>query len=219
MHSIQTRKPAGKKRLIIAGGAVLAAGALATAAAFTDIANLNLGGGTEDSGIGGNNRFNIQVVGTDTAGDPVPGTWQEADTAEGVDIRVPGADVLYPGAAPVTVDIPFKNDSPVLSAAIDLDIVSSTPAGVTRSAEEQAADALIAAGLRYTVAVDNDVLASGVPYSDIDDLDLGTYEAGSGGELTLTIELPGQGSPAADNALQGGIFWAQAHFDAASVTP
>ncbi len=68
-----TQLSRGKKRAVLAVGTLLAAGALTTAAAFTDFANLNLGNGTNDSGVGGNNRFNIQVVGTDANGNPVPG--------------------------------------------------------------------------------------------------------------------------------------------------
>lgn len=201
--------PRGKKRLVIAAGSLLAVGGLITAAAFTDFANLNLGNGTDDSGIGGNNRFNIQVVGTDADGNPVAGTWQEADTAEGVNINVPGADLITPGDT-VTVDIPFRNESPALSA--DIAFSFQDRAGYT-------SDPAIAAALRYTVLLDGAAIVSDVDQTAVEDLDLGTYVTGEDATLSLSISLPDQGSEAANNALQGQISYVQAHFDATSVQP
>ncbi|MDQ1129968.1 hypothetical protein [Microbacterium sp. SORGH_AS_0888] len=199
----------GTKRLIIAGGSLLAVAGLVTAAAFTDFANLNLGDGTDDSGVGGNNRFNIQVVGTDANGVPVPGEWQEADTAAGVNIAVPGADLITPGDT-VSVDIPFRNESPVLSADISFSL-QDRPGYVS--------DAAIAAALRYTIQLDGTDIVTNVAQSAVDDLDLGTYLTGTQGTLTVEISLPDQGSAAANNALQGEVSYVQAHFDATSVQP
>lgn len=204
-----TQLSRGKKRAVLAVGTLLAAGALTTAAAFTDFANLNLGNGTNDSGVGGNNRFNIQVVGTDANGNPVPGTWQEANTAEGVNINVPGADLLTPGDT-VSVDIPFPNESPALSA--DMAFSLQDRPGRTSGAE-------IATALRYTVSLNGTALVTNVTQAAVDNLDLGVYATGATGTLHVSISLPDQGSEAANNALQGQVSYVQAHFDGTSVKP
>lgn len=199
----------GLTRLIAAAGALAAVVALATAAAFTDFANLNLGNGTDDSGIGGNNRFNIQVVGTDVDGNPVVGTWQEANTEAGVNINVPGAALITPGDT-VSVEIPFRNESPVLSADIAFSLQDRP--GYT-------SDPDIAAALRYTIALDGTDLVTAVNQAAVADLDLGVWATGESGVLTVTITLPDQGGEAANNALQGQTSYVQAHFDASSVAP
>ncbi|MBP6685530.1 MAG: hypothetical protein KA158_08915 [Leucobacter sp.] len=207
--SSQVPKARGKKRLMIAGGATLAIGALITAAAFTDFANLNLGNGTKDSGIGGNNEFNIEVVGTDSSGNPVPGTWQDANTIEGVDINVPGADSITPGET-VSVDIPFRNASPKLTADIQFDL---------QDRPGKTSDPAIAAALRYTVELNGTSLVSAATQATVKDLDLGKYVTGEEGMLRLVIALPDQGSETANNALQKQVSYVQAHFEASSVKP
>jgi len=206
---VSTTPPNGRKRMYLAAGSVAGIAALVTAAAFTDFANLNLGNGTDDSGVGGNNRFNIQVVGTDAAGNPVAGTWQEAATAEGVNINVPGADLITPGDT-VSVSIPFRNESPVLTADIAFSLQDRP--GFT-------SDATIADALRYTVSLDGAPLVTDATQAAVADLDLGDYPTGDSGELTISITLPDQGSGDANNALQGQVSYVQAHFDAVSVQP
>jgi len=199
----------GRKRAFLTGGALLGVTALLTAAAFTDFANLNIGNGTDDSGLGGNNRFNIQVVGTDAAGLPVPGTWQEANTAAGVNIKVPGADLITPGDT-VSVEIPFRNESPALSAAINFSLKDR--AGKTSSPA-------LAAALRYTVTLDGVAIATNVTQAAVSALNLGTFVHGDEAILGVSISLPDQGSAEANNALQGQVSYVQAHFDATSVNP
>lgn len=204
-----TKTSSGRKRALLTGGALLGVTALLTAAAFTDFANLNIGSGTDDSGIGGNNRFNIQVVGTDTAGLPLPGTWQEANTAGGVNIKVPGADLITPGDT-VSVNIPFRNESPAFSANITFSLKDR--AGYTSSPA-------LASALRYTVTLDGVAIVSNVTQTAVNALNLGTFVAGKTGVLGVSITLPDQGSAAANNAMQGQISYVQAHFDATSVKP
>lgn len=202
-------KKTGRKRIYVAGGALLAVAALATTAAFNDFANLNIGNGTDDSGIGGNNRFNIQVVATDAVGAPIAGQWQEADTADGVNIAVPGADTLTPGDT-ISVDIPFRNESPKLSAEIDLSL--NDRAG-------KASDPEMANALRYSVVVDGVSLLNNGTQAQFNALDAGTFAAGTESSVRLSISLPDQGSPAANNALSEKVSFAQLHFNADSVTP
>ncbi len=210
MNTTQKTQASGRKRIILAGGTALVAAGLVTAAAFTDIANLNLGNGADDGSFGGGDtRFNIQVVGTDAAGVPVPGTWQEADTEAGVNIAVPGADLLTPGDS-ISVDVPFRNESPELSAGIAFSLQERP--GATSSPA-------FAAALRYTVALDGVALVTAVDQAAVADLDLGEYATGEDGVLSLTIALPDQGSAAANNALQQQSAAVQAHFDAVSVQP
>lgn len=206
---LTTTKSSGRKRTLLTGGALLGVTALLTAAAFTDFANLNLGNGTNDSGVGGNNRFNIQVVGTDAAGLPLPGTWQEANTAAGVNIKVPGADLITPGDT-VSVEIPFRNESPALSAAINFSLQDR--AGFTSSPE-------LVSALRYTITLDGVAIVTNVPQSAVSALNLGTLVAGDDAVLGVSINLPDQGSATANNALQGKVSYVQAHFDASSVKP
>lgn len=204
-----TRATQGKKRAWLAAGSLLSIAALATAAAFTDFANLNLGTGEDGSGIGGNNAFNIQVVGTDENGNPVAGTWQEADSAEGVDIAIPGADTLTPGDA-VSVEIPFRNQSPVLTADMSFSL-QDTP-GKTSDTE-------IASKLRYTVTLNGEELIADAPQTSVANLDLGEYAKEESGRLGITVQLPDQGTEEANNALQEKVSYVQAHFDAVSVHP
>ncbi|UCR88538.1 hypothetical protein [Mycetocola spongiae] len=202
-------KKTGRKRIYVAGGALLAVAALATTAAFNDFANLNIGNGTDDSGIGGNNRFNIQVVATDAAGAPILGQWQEADTADGVNIAVPGADTLTPGDT-ISVDIPFRNESPKLSADIDLSL--NDRAG-------KVSDPEMVAALRYSVVVNGVSLLSNGTQAQFNAIDAGTFTAGTESSVRLSISLPDQGSEAANNALSEKVSFAQLHFNADSVTP
>jgi len=200
----------GRKRVIVAGGALLAAAGLVTAAAFTDFANLNLGNGTDDSGVGGNNRFNIQVVNTDASGNPIPGEWQEANTEAGVNINVPGSELITPGDT-ISVDIPFRNESPALNAKISFSLQDR--AGKT-------SDPAIAAALRYTVKLGSDpAIVTNVTQAAVNALDLGLYTPGEEQTLTISISLPDQGSAAANNALQGEVSYVQAHFGAVSAQP
>lgn len=209
MTTQNTQSQRDRKRIVIAGGSLLAIALLATAAAFTDFANLNLGDGSDGSGIGVNSQFNIQVVGTDENGVPVPGTWQEANTNRGVNIAVPGADVITPGDT-VSVSIPFRNESPLLSAEIDFSL---------QDRPSFASDAEMRDLLRYTVSVDGEMLAAEQTQDELAELALGTYLAGTSGSLTLSISLPEQDTPEENNALQNKSAFVQAHFGASSKQP
>lgn len=206
--TVETKKHSSK-RLMVAGGSLLAIAGLITAASFTDFANLNLGNGTDDSGIGGANRFNIQVVDTDADGNPVLGTWQEADTAEGVNINIPNADAIAPGDS-VSVVIPFRNESPMLSA----DISFSLQDRPGHTSDPEIADALL-----YTITLDGVTVRDQVTQDGVSDVDLGRYLTDENGELGIKVTLPSTGNEAGDNAFQGQVSYVQAHFDAISVQP
>lgn len=104
-----------RKRLLIAGGSVLLVAGLMTAAAFTDYANINLGASANGSGaggIGGTDSPALLVARTDAEGVPVTPTldtdWVSANSEEGINYVIPGADSMNPGDAP-SVTIPIMN--------------------------------------------------------------------------------------------------------------
>ncbi|MFC6356465.1 hypothetical protein [Luethyella okanaganae] len=108
-------KRTGTKRILLASGALLGIGALFTAAAYNDTANLNLGSGTSSSGIGYPNRFDIGIVLPDN-------TVEQADTASGFDWTIAGSDQLVPGSS-ITTTIPVFNNTPDLRAAVDFKVL------------------------------------------------------------------------------------------------
>ncbi len=193
----------------VAAATVVAGLALGTAASFTDFANLNFGPGR--AAIGGENYFNIKVIGTDRySGRPKPGTWQDADTAEGVDLLVPGAEALVPGGSAST-SIPFKNFSTRLIADINFTV---------REAPGKTSDPLMAEALRYTVSLgDGRVLARNVRQEALRAINIGQYAAGEEGALEIVVTLPDQGSAEANNELQGKLAYPQVHFAAVSQSP
>lgn len=216
-----------RTRLVLSIGAVAGVGALVTAASFTDFANLNLGNGTDGSGIGAG-TFNIQVVGTDAAGAPVAGTWQEADLPEGVDIAIPGADTITPGDT-IEVTLPYRNASASLGADIDL-WLNEVP-GQTSSPAYLAA-------LRFTV-LDGDgaVLVSDLTFDQLnagsaaekisltDALADGALAAGDEDAITVEVSLvdydadnaTGDADGMTNDVLNGGLAYVQLHWDAVSV--
>ncbi|QZN85608.1 hypothetical protein [Cellulomonas sp. C5510] len=215
-----------RTRLVLSIGAVAGVGALVTAATFTDFANLNLGDGTDGGGIG-SGRFNIQVVGTDGAGMPVPGTWQEANLPEGVDIAVPGAGSITPGGT-IEVDLPYRNASTSLGADIDL-WLKEVPGRTSTPAYLDA--------LRFTI-----LDGAGVPLvSDVtfDELDASSAaekisltdaltgsELAAGAEDSITVQVSladydadnssGDADGLTNDVLNGGVAYVQLHWDAVS---
>ncbi|WP_157993015.1 hypothetical protein [Leucobacter luti] len=108
---MKKKKMSGKARAALAVGSLLGVAALATTAAFTDFANINLGSGGE--GIGSSSKFDIAVVDTDD-------TVLQADTEAGVDWVIPGADSFVPGRT-LTTTIPVFNNSKTITG--DLSVV------------------------------------------------------------------------------------------------
>jgi hypothetical protein len=106
-------KASGRKRVFLAGGTLLGIGALITAAAFTDFANLNLGG---DGTIGSESPFDIAVVQKDN-------TVVQADTDAGVDWAIADSDSFVPGKTLETT-IPVFNNSKTISG--DLEVAVQT---------------------------------------------------------------------------------------------
>ncbi|MFK3668796.1 hypothetical protein ACI2IX_01395 [Leifsonia aquatica] len=204
---MQTSKHKGRRRAIIAGGALLGVAALTTAAGLTDSAYLNLGGaGGAGGGFATESNFNIVVV--DTNADHTPkfttfaaanaaNGWQEASDPAGVPIAIVGSDRLIPGDAAKSVDIPFKNDDDSVAAYFDLSLVDRAASG---------ADTTLRDKLRFTVSLNGSVMSglSNVSYTAVSSKSLGAIiNPGTGGVIRIAVTLPDQGTEAANNALAG----------------
>ncbi|VTR76313.1 hypothetical protein [Cellulomonas hominis] len=207
-----------RRKAFVAWGALAGVAALATAAAFTDIARLNIGA----NGIGGaESSYNIQVGATDAAGEFVPG-WQEADAPAGVPIALSGADAVFPGSDPVSVTIPVRNDSATFDSSLRLSLEQlADDAGNGR-----VTDADYLASLRFDVAMPATaldaapVLTQDLTFAEVAALELNTLGADEESTVTLSVRLLTQEQSEAsydDNSLSGKGAFLQARLDGSSV--
>lgn len=206
----------GKKRALLAGGTLLAVISLATVAAFTDFANLNLGNGTEGSGIGNPDKFDIAVV--------LPtNVIEQADTAAGYDWEVAGADKLTPGGS-VTTTIPVFNNTPSYGGKTDFAIELLNGDGSIGSAPN------IVQFLRFTAKVDGATVFTDVTWDQAQGT-LGvlaarggaalatgaTYSVGDAGSAkTIELTIKYLDDPATVN-FNGGLAALRLHLGAESV--
>lgn len=205
-----------RRRGLLAWGALVGVGALATTAAFTDVARLNIGA----DGIGGaDSTYNLQVGATDEAGAFVVGEWQEADTPAGVTIALPGAEGVFPGSSPVSVTIPVRNDSSTFDSSLGLTLLD-------RGEGTSATDASYLSSLRFTVAMpsttleQSPLLESDLTFSEVQALELHPLTAGEKSTVTLSVRLLAQAesdSEVEDNALAGKGASLQAVLDGSSI--
>lgn len=194
-HSAQIpaapERKTGRRRAYLMAGTALAIGALLTAAAFTDRANINLGSG---SGIGvGDWDFALQVADVDELGAPIDGKWVSASSADGVTYAIPGASSLIPGTSGA-VTVPIRNISEasdaILSVGVELHGVD-------------ASDAALVEQLRFTaVLTDSDgaehTLLSNASLNQVTASPV-LLSANSAGRITVTVDL----LPTADTSVQG----------------
>lgn len=217
MTATEPEKKKGRKRAIIAFGSLLGIAALATSAAFTDFANLNLG----SNGIG-TDSYNIQVVGTDpVTGEIAQGTWQEADTTEGAPIAIVGAETMFPGSAPITVDIPVRNTSANIASSLGLGLVKIPDAG------QNVTDPNYLSSLRFDIeqpATSRNAVAftaTDKTFAELASLALNELDGLEESNVTITIRLLDQATSGAayeDNALNGKKAFIQAQFTGSSVS-
>jgi hypothetical protein len=211
----QRREKSRRTRAVIGLGAVVAIAAGVTAAAFTDFANLNLGA----NGIGAD-QYNIQVVDTDpVTGAQIPGSWQEADTAAGAPIELVGANTLFPGSTPISVDIPVRNASATLNSTLSLGLVQlpdNAPA-IT--------DPDYLSSLRFTITQPatslgaTPISATDQTFAQLSTLALNGLAAGEESSVTIEVRLLTQaesGSSFTDNDLNGAKAYLQAQFNGTS---
>lgn len=212
--SSQTLDRTRRRKAFLAWGALAGAGALITAAAFTDQAFLNIG----SNGIGGSDStYNLQVGATDEAGDFIPGQWQEAGDPAGVPINLPGADALFPGSDAVSVAIPVRNDSARFGSTLAVSLEQL--AGRT-------SDADYLASLRFSVTQPATSLSatpvreSDLTFAEVQAVELNRLAADETSEVTLAVRLAPRsetGAEVDDNDLAGKGAYVQAVLDGSSV--
>ncbi|GAA1439737.1 hypothetical protein [Leifsonia poae] len=209
-HTATTTK-SGRKRLIIGACSVLAVGGLLTAAAFTDVANINLGAGSDGIIGGEDSTFALLVADADADGNPITpvddSDWVSANTAAGITYNLAGAELLVPGDS-VSVDIPVKNDSVNFDALLGASIVNMDPTG----------DSTLIDALRFTVTftdedgVQSTVISDAALAAATAALGTATLSPGADGEFGVTVSLPST----AGNEMQGKTAEIRAVIDAQS---
>lgn len=207
-----------RRKALVAWGALAGVAALLTTAAFTDVARLNLGSG----GIGGSDStYNIQVGATDADGEFVAG-WQEADAAAGVPIAISGAESVFPGSAPISVEIPVRNDSTAFASSLSLtlsQLADDVDAG-------RVTDADYLSSLRFDVAMPATardaapVAETGLTFAEASAVALNELAADEESTVTLSITLLSRtesGAAFDDNTLAGKGAFLQATLDGTSI--
>lgn len=223
MVDTTSTKKSGRKRAIITGGVLLGAGALITAAAFTDFALLDING---EGGFGGSeNAYNITVS---TGQEPKVAevtNWVEANPdAESV-APIDGADSLFPGGDPLYVNLPVMNASQTMKSTLDITLELTT--AVDADPAQQLKNEAYAGLMRFQVAQVDD--ATGVPGSwvTVSDLSFGPngktatvnladLDASAGSIVVLRVALDEGANQGETNAANGGTAAVQARFDGAS---
>jgi len=116
-----TLRGSGRKRLALASGAlVLAIGAGATAAAFTDVARLNLGTGAPGSGIGNPQRFDIAVKDS-------TGILRDAETPQAAVVLPLSAGTAFSETTPVQFDVTVANRQPGITGDLAVSLYDPDP--------------------------------------------------------------------------------------------
>lgn len=127
----------GRVRIILAAGLLIAGTATVTAAAYTDVALVNLGTGAPGSGVGNPHRFDIAVA--DAAGQ-----WQDAPDAASAVVLQPVSGTSFSESSPVVFRATFLNRDPGVAGDLTVRLWDPDPTG--------AGD--LFAMLRYTVTLD-----------------------------------------------------------------
>lgn len=204
-----------RRKGLIAWGALAGVAALVTTAAFTDVAHLTLGAG----GIGGSDStYNIQVGATNAAGE-FTADWQEADAPAGVPIALAGARSIFPGAGPVKVRIPVRNDSGTHHSSLALTLAENTAGG-------RVTDPDYLSSLRFNVTMTHTSLsptmisAQNLTMAEVQALKLNQLAAGEASAVTLYVRLLTQSDSGAtfdDNSLSGKGAYLNARLDGSSI--
>lgn len=216
----------GRKRAIIAGGAILGVAALATTAAFTDFARLNLNG---EGGFGGaSNSYNLVVSsGQEATVAAVPeANWIEANPDAADIAPITGAEALVPGGNSIYVNIPVKNDSNSINSSLALTLENT--AAISDDPTQAAKDAAYAGLMTFEVAQVAD--ASTTPTDWVTTtplsfgangkttvLDLNNLSAQAGDVVVVKVTLKDGANAAETNAANGGGVKIEARFDSSSI--
>lgn len=207
-----------RRKALVAWGSLAGVAALLTTAAFTDVARLNLGSG----GLGGaDTTYNLQVGATDANGAFVAG-WQEADDVAGVPIAISGADAMFPGSAPISIEIPVRNDSPSFASSLKLSL-AQLPDDLDT---DRVTDANYLSSLRFDVEAPGTsrgpapVLGEDLTFAELASMTLNELAPDEETTVTLTISLLSQadsGAAHTDNSLAGKGAFLQAQLDGTSL--
>lgn len=199
----------GRLRLILATGSMVAAGALITAASFTDYADVNV------ALDGSRNTFDIVAAGkADTLWIPTQADWDQANPRA---LRIPltpdgSGYTMAPGAV-LDLRIAAKNNSPRLSGLLGLRIQDPYPRG-TETNPATGTYVELFDQLLFTVSDNGKVLLDRVPANQLtavtwpEPLPSGAFKL-----LDVRIELP----ETVDNRWQQASTDVQFNFEA--VTP
>ena len=216
------KQTSGRKRAFIAGGSVLGIAALATAAAFTDWALLDLNG---SGGFGGKeNAYNIVVsAGQESSVDTV-NTWVEANPDAETVAPIVGAEALIPGGDPLYVNLPVLNESVSMKSTLSFVLENTTVEDPANAAENAAYAEL----MRFEVAQVDD--ASTLPGSWVTvspvsfgadgktpTVTLSNLDPEAGSVIVLKVSLVEGANQEATNAANGGTTSVQARFDGSSI--
>lgn len=205
-----------RTRALLGLGAVVALGVAITAAAFTDFANLNLGAG----GIGSAAGYNIQVVDTDpTTGAQIPGSWQEADSAAGAPIELVGAETLFPGSTPISVDIPVRNASTAFDSTLSLTLAQLPDSGPNVTDPNYLSSLRFSYAQAATSLDATPVSGTDLTYAQLNAVTLNRLAAGEESSVTISVRLLTQAESGAafdDNSLNGSQAFIQAQFNGSS---
>lgn len=221
-----TTQKSGRKRAIIAGGALLGVAALVTTAAFTDFARLNLGG---DGGFGGaENNYNLVVSsGQEATVAAVPAEgWIEANPDAANVAPIVGAEALIPGGKSILVNLPVKNDSKSINSSLSLILENTTAENLDPI--QAAKDAAYASLMTFEVAQVADATTAPTEWITTTPLAFGTegsttvlklnnLAAQAGDIVVVKVTLKDGATPAETNAANGGGVKVEARFDSSSI--
>lgn len=217
----RSRRGGSRRKAYLACGAILAVGALVSAAAFTDRARLNLGG---EGGFASPADLHLEVKEGNVSDLAEDGTWQRFTTQDGAGaVPIAGADALHPGGDSVTAHIPVRNASPGLAAEVGLTLVSRTdvddpsPSAWAVDAEGEAvsvgaSNRAYLEALRFDAALDGTPIASGRTYDELA-VALGSFAPGQARLLTVDVSLAADGH---EDRFNGGTAAVLVHLTATS---
>jgi hypothetical protein len=204
----------GRRKVLAAWGVLAGLAAVLTAAAFSDAIYLNFGTGAKDSGIGGggtDKAYNLQVGALNPDGTfKNDGTWIEADAKAGVDIKLAGAESLFPGSQPATVEIPIRNASADIGSTLGLKLINRDTA---KTSPEYLAALRFEITMPATTTGTSPISLTNKTFNDLaSGVALNGLAPKADVKVTVKVTLPDQGDETSNNALNGKAAWIQANF-------
>ncbi|MDQ1129966.1 hypothetical protein [Microbacterium sp. SORGH_AS_0888] len=187
------RPRSGRHRLLLAAGVALVGVVAVTAAAYTDVATLQLGTGATGSGLGNPHRFDIAVA--DSASQ-----WQDAVTAASAVTLTPTSGTQFSESSPVVMDATFLNRDPGVAGDLTLRLWDPDDTGPTD----------LFASLLFTVAIDgaSTPAISGATAAAVNAADIVIPDVAPGQQPRVTVSAviaAGSGIAAAGKSTSIGV--------------